>query len=97
MDEVFPHGAETTEEADAHFVETVVGKVDDLTKRLPEEDDGSEAFSMYRQRLALCADILAGRVIVPRRHWLSVAEKFGRGIYLSPKAHLSRRNSRDDR
>lgn len=90
-DEVFPCGPDTSPEGDEHLVLSVALKVDALAERLNAEDDGSEAFAAYRRRVLMCADVMAGKLAAPpQSQWDRMAEQHGRGIYLSPKAHLRR-------
>lgn len=92
--EVFPCGPDIGEEGDDHLVLAVTAKVDELAARLNDDDDGSEAFAAYRRRVAMLADVMAGKLSAPPQSmWDRMAERYGRGIYLSAAAHL-RRESR---
>lgn len=88
VNEVFPFGAETAEDADDHFIWTIVAMLEKLNARLAEVDDSTEAFAEYRSRVVLCSDVLTGKISVPRLLWARMAERYGRGIYLSSAAHL---------
>lgn len=92
--QVFPHGPEITEDADAHLIDYVVGKVDRLSARIVTDDDGSDAFIAYRRRALLCEGVLAGTVTVPKFLWQSMERDYGRGQYASRPAHLHREGSR---
>jgi len=88
-DDVFPCGPDTNPEGDDHLVLTVSLKVDALAERLNADDDGSEAFSAYRRRVLMCADVMAGKLSAPPQSmWETTAKDYGRGRYLSYKAHL---------
>lgn len=93
--DVFPYGPETTPEGDDHLVFDVTSKVDALAARLNDEDDGTEAFAAYRCRLLMCADVMAGKLAAPPQSmWAQMAQQYGRGRYLSYKAHLRREAAR---
>ena len=89
--DVFPYGPETTPEGDDHLVFDVTSKVDALAARLNDEDDGTEEFAAYRRRLLMCADVMAGKLAAPPQSmWAQMVQQYGRGRYLSHKAHLHR-------
>ena len=87
--DVFPYGPETTPESDDHLVFDVISKVDALAERLNDEDDGTEEFAAYRRRVLMCADVMTGKLAAPPLSmWPQMAQQYGRGRYLSYKAHL---------
>ncbi|WP_372013576.1 hypothetical protein [Pseudoxanthomonas sp. 10H] len=93
--EVFPLGADITEEDDAQLILQASLKVDDLVSRLNAEDDGSPDFKRHRELVLICASIMDGRSYAPPKSmWGKFEKQYGRGIYLSHKAHL-RRESRE--
>lgn len=91
--EVFALDPDDSEEGNEHLALSVSQQVDELVAHLSDDNDGSDAFAAYRRRVTLCADVMAGkRSAPPRSMWARVAEEYGRGIYLSVKAHLRRRS-----
>lgn len=93
--DVFPYGPETTSEGNDHLVFDVTSKVDALAARLNDEADGSEEFAAYRRRVLMCADVMTGRLAAPPLSmWPQMAQQYGRGRYLSDKAHLRREAAR---
>ena len=90
-DEVFPRGPDISPEGDEHLVFSDMQTVDALAERLDDEDDGSEEFAAYRRRVLMCADVMAGKLAAPPQSmWAQMAQQYGRGRYLSHKAHLRR-------
>jgi|GEM_PF-4741468 len=90
-DYVFPHGPDTNPEGDNHLVLSVALNVDALAECLSNEDDGTEEFAAYRCRVVMCADVMAGKLSAPPESmWEAIAKDYGRGRYLSHKAHLRR-------
>lgn len=93
--DVFPYGPEATPEGDDHLVFDVTSKVDALAARLNDEDDGTKEFAAYRRRLLMCTDVMAGKLAAPPLSmWAQMAQQYGRGRYLSHKAHLRREAAR---
>jgi hypothetical protein len=87
-DTVFARSPDISEEGNQHLVETVALTVGDLAANLDHDNDGTEAFAAYRGRVLLCEGVMAGRLSAPpRSRWDQLAIEYGRGVYLSHKAH----------
>lgn len=81
-EDVFPIAPGCDEDDDAHFVIYVCNKVDSLKERLAEGNDGTPEFREYRRTLALCADVMNGKVFAPpESQWESFAARYRRGLY----------------
>lgn len=91
----FPHGPDSSEEGNDHLILTLMQEVDALAQRLGDEDDSTEEFAAYRRRVLMCADVISGKQPAPRESmWPQMAQQYGRGRYLSHKAHLRREAAR---
>lgn len=91
VDGIFACGPDFDEEGDEHLLLSISQQVDGLVSHLSGDDDGSDAFAAYRRRVTICAEVLAGkRTAPPRSMWARVVKEYGRGIYLTVKAHQRR-------
>lgn len=92
-DMVFPHGPESTEEADEHFAQWMRQLVAPLLEEARHSTDRSPEALRYIATLCHVDDVLEGRDDPARNGWFSNRAGHRRGIYVFPSAKAARRRA----
>lgn len=90
-DMVFPHGPESTEEADEHFAQWMRQLVAPLLEEARHSTDRSPEALRYIATLCHVDDVLEGRDDAARNGWFSNRAGYRRGVYVFAPASAARR------